>query len=419
MPRFVSNKSVKLRLHLFVLVCALSSILFCPYSLLAQQFPEAYYRAQAALSQSDYTNALLWADSCLTLKPVRYQYLLLKGKALLQADQLNDAITSFSLAEKQRKGVASFWLAKTYCRKGDTLACITWAKNNLLSAYKEPENRFMLDNDFEKLKNRPEWKNLWNKDWFTPAERDIQYARYLIDAGYYDDAIEALNKRIKSTASKATFYELRGLAHLGAGNNQLALDDFVLAHRKNKRNHQYLALQAQCLVNLDQPSQALLRIKQAINSSGGVPEYLLTKALILSKLKLWDQAYETILKYREFYPNNPTSTKLLIDCAYEAGYYTEALLAIAKLIKFSPDNPELIFKRGTIYLKTSNLKEAIADFELNIKQNFRVPEAYLGKAKALLALGERAEACRNFSISANLGSLEAQSLHYNLCRNRR
>lgn len=419
MLRFVSDKSVKLHSHLSVLLCALISTFFFPYSLSAQQFPEAYYRAQAALSQNDYNSALQWVDSCLKLKPVRYQYLLLKGKALLQSNQLNDAINSFSLAEKQRNGAASFWLAKTYCRKGDTLACIAWTKNNLQSAYKEPDSRFMLDDDFEKLKNHPEWKKLWDKDWFTPAERDIQYARYLIDAGHYDDAIETLNKRIKSTASKATFYELRGLAHLGAGNYQLALNDFVLAHRKNKRNHQYMALQAQCLAKLNQPSKALLRIEQAITSSGGDPEYLLTKAQILSSLKLWDKAYEATKKYREFYPNNPTATKLLVDCAYEAGYYTEALLAIAKLIRFSPDNPELVFKRGTIYLKTNNLKEAISDFELNIKQNHRVPEAYLGKAKALLALGEKNEACRNFSISANLGNLEAQSLHYNLCRNGR
>ncbi len=419
MLRFNSDKSVKFHSNHSVLVYTLISTFFFPYSLSAQQFPEAYYRAQAALSQNDYTSAVHWADSCLKLKPVRYQYLLLKGKALLHSNHLNDAITCFNLAERQRYGAASFWLAKTYCRKGDTLACIVWAKNNLQSAYKEPESWFMLDDDFEKLKNHPEWKNLWDKDWFTPAERDIQYARYLIDAGHYDDAIELLNKRIKRAASKATFYELRGQAHLNAGNYQLALDDFVMAHRKYKRNHQYLALQAQCLSHLNQYSKALIRIEQAISSSGGDPEYLLTKAQILSNLKLWDKAYETTKRYREFYPNNLTATKLLIDCAYEAGYYTEALLAIAKLIRISPNNPELIFKRGTIYLKTKNLQESIADFEFNIKQNFRVPDAYLGKAKALLALGEKNEACKSFSISANLGNLEAQSLQYNLCRNNR
>ncbi|HBI80598.1 MAG TPA: hypothetical protein DDY04_01275 [Bacteroidales bacterium] len=382
----------------------------------AQKMPEAYYRAQAALEQNDTQNALHWSDSCFNTKPYRYQYYLVKGKALLQANRQNEAIDALLQAEKLRPGVASFLLAKTYCKIGDTQSCIEWTRKNLQSIFREPESMYQLDGDFKSVHNLKDWQNIWLTEWYTPVEKDIFYAKYLINNQNYDEAIELLNKRIKSKKSKAELHELRGLAHLGAENFNLALKDFENAYRRSKKNYSYLAQQAKSLYNLNQHDKALKAVDLAIEKSGGKPEYLLLKAQILSKQLRWSQAYEMLKIYLEYYPTNLNANLQLTYCAYESGYYTDALLAIAKMLKFTPNNLELLLLRGKIYLKTDQPRQAIADFNSTIAQNYRVSESYLLKGQALLRIGELNEACRCFSISGGLGNTEAQGMHYNTCK---
>ncbi|MEW5846610.1 MAG: tetratricopeptide repeat protein [Bacteroidota bacterium] len=382
----------------------------------SQKMPEAYYRAEAALEQNDTQNALRWADSCFTAKPFRYQYYLIKGQAQLKANLFKEAIENFLQAEKQRAGVASYQLARAYCLTGDTLNCIEWTRRNLQSVFREPESKYQLNSDFKFAQSLKEWQNLWLNEWYSPIEKDIFYAKYLNQNQNYDEAIELLNKRIKSSKSKTELFELRGLAHLGAGNYSLALKDFESAYKRSKKNHSYLVLQSQALYYLNQHENALKLIGQAIEKGGEKPEYLLLKAQILAKLNRWTEGYETTKKYLEFFPNNFDANLQLVTNAYNAGFYTDALLAIAKMLKFTPDNPELILLRGKIYLKTEQPRQAIIDFDKTIALNYKISESYLLKGQALLKIGEHDEACRCFSISGSLGSIDAQNLHFNTCK---
>ncbi|MBC7126268.1 MAG: tetratricopeptide repeat protein, partial [Bacteroidales bacterium] len=282
--------------------------------------------------------------------------------------------------------------------------------------YREPESSYLLSKDFSFAHSLKEWQKIWDKEWYSAIEKDIHFARYLIGNQNYDEAIELLNKRIKSKKSKAELFELRGRAHLYAGNFLLALRDFENAYHRSKRNYVYLALQANALFNLNQNGKALTQIEQAIEKSGGKPDYLLLKAKILSKLNRYSEAYETLKKYLVYFPNNTEANLNLARYAYESGYYTDALLAIAKMLKFTPDNIELILLRGKIYLKTDQPRQAIVDFEKAISQNYCTAESYLLKGLALLQVGERQEACKCFSISGSLGNIDAQGLHFNTCR---
>lgn len=382
----------------------------------AQKMPECYYRAEAAVEQNDANGALQWIDSCLATKPTRYQYFILKGQALLLNQQYNDAIDAFSQAEKNHPGVASFHLAEAFCVIGDTLNCIEWTQKNLQSGFREPESSFLLNNDFKFAQRLKEWHDIWLKEWYSPIEKDIFYAKYLIENQNYDEAIELLNKRIKSKKSKAELFELRGLAHLGASNNMLALKDFEHAYHRSKRNYRYLALQARALYKLNQYSKALKFTERAIAESGGKPEYIWIKALILSELNRWDNAYEATKTYLKFYPTNLSANKLLVYCAYESGYFNDALLAIAKMLKHNPNDQELVFLRAKIYLKTDQPHQAIVDFEKTIAQGYKIPESYLDKGIALQRIGENDEACKCFSISASLGNIEAQEVYFNSCK---
>lgn len=382
----------------------------------SQKMPIAYYRAEAALEQNDIQNALSWSDSCFTAKPIRYQFYLIKGQALLKANRYEEAIENFLQAEKQRPGIASYQLARTYCIIGDSANCTEWTRKNLQSAFREPESKYQLNSDFKFAQSLKEWQNLWQIEWYSPTENDIHYARYLMDNQSYDEVIELLNRRIKSKKSKAELFELRGRSHLYAGNFSLALKDFENAYHRSKKNYSYLALQAEAYRGLNQHGKALTQIEQAIDKSGGKPDYLIEKAKILGQLNRWSEAYETLKQYLEYYPSNTDANLLLARYAYESGYYTDALLAIAKMLKFTPYNPGLLLLRGKIYLKTDQPRQAITDFEKAISQNYNIAESYLLKGLALLKEGEREEACKCFSISGSLGNIDAQSLLYNTCK---
>jgi len=380
----------------------------------AQKMPIAYYRAEAAFNQNDFHNALIWIDSCLLLKPIRYEFYLLKGASLLNLDSSKQALDAFYKANKIRNNIASYYIAKTYCRLNDSSKCLEWIKINLNSIYREPESKYILDNDFSILTNK-EWKETWEKDWYSSLEKDINHAEYLINSKEYEKAIDLLNQRIRSKKSNSKLFLLRGTAHLKLRNINLALKDLEIAQKRRKKDYSLIALRAKAYLLIDEYEKADKLIDQAISYSGGKPEFYLIKSEILSAKKEWENAYLNVKKYLDFYPNNPIANNLKIDCASEAGYYSEALLSLAKLLKLNPQNPELYFKRGKIYYKAEQYREAILDFDKAIQLNYKVSESYLLKGKSLMNLGERKEACKCFSISGNLGSLESKSIFLNSC----
>lgn len=383
----------------------------------AQQMPETFYRLQAAIDMQDRAKALQWADSCKEIKPMKYQYLIGIGEAFLLNGKHSDAIECFHKAESARSGSASFKLAKTYCAIGDTANCFEWLRRNLESAQREKESVILLEGVFEKYHSSISWKNLWSKDWYTSLDKAIAEAEYLNANQNYEESLELLNTRIKGTKSRYTLYELRGDAYLNLNNPSAASDDYSIAYKKSRKNPLYLVKIAEAMITRKQYPQAIKKLDEAIEESGGNPKYHLVRAKAYNEMNQPANGLQDIKYYLEFYPNDTKAIELLSQSAYDAGLYVDALFALAKLSKTSPNNPKYRYLRGLTYIKTEQPRLAIVELDFAIVNEYSIADAYFYKALAHYSLGELKEACRCFSISHQYGKFEAQEWLFKYCKN--
>jgi Tfp pilus assembly protein PilF len=383
----------------------------------AQQLPEAYYRLQAAIDMQDRAKALQWADSCKALKPMRFQYLVGIGDAFLLNNKYSDALEYFTKSESARSGSGSYKLAKTYCIIGDTAKCFEWLVKNLESAQREKESVILLEPVFEKYHSSISWKNIWSEDWYTSLDRTIAEAEYLNANLNYEESLELLNTRIKGTKSRYALYELRGDAYLNLNNPSVAVDDYSIAYKKSRKNPFYLVKIAEALFVKKQYPQAIKKLDQAIEKSGGNPKYHLIRANAYNEMSQPANGLQDIKYYLEFYPNDTKAIELLSQSAYDAGQYVDALFALAKLSKTNPSNPKYRYLRGLTYIKTEQSRLAITELDFAIANEYNVSDAYFYKGIALYNLGELKEACQCFSISHQYGKFEAQEWMFKLCKN--
>ncbi len=383
----------------------------------AQQMPEAYYRLQAVIDMQDRAKALQWADSCKGIKPMKYQYLIGIGEAFLLNGKHSDAIEYFHKAESARSGSASFKLAKTYCTIGDTANCFEWLKKNLESAQREKESAILLESAFEKYHSSISWKNIWSKDWYSSLDKAIAEAGYLNGILNYEESLELLNARIKGTKSRYVLYELRGDAYLNLNNPNAAADDYSIAYKKSRKNPLYLVKIAEALIAKKQFLQAIKKLDEAIEESGGNPKYHLVRAKTYNEMNQPANGLQDIKCYLEFYPNDTKAIEILSQSAYDAGQYVDALFALAKLSKTNPNNPKYRYLRGLTYIKTEQPRLAIVELDFAIANEYNIAEAYFYRGIAYHNLGEMKEACRCYSISHQYGKFEAQEWLFKHCKN--
>lgn len=403
------------KIHAFLLL--LCTVGINSTSVNAQQMPEVYYRLQAAIDMQDKARALQWADSCKALKPMRFQYLIGIGEAFLLNENYSDAIEFFLKAESARTGSASYRMAKTYCTIGDTAKCFDWLRKNLESAQREKESVILLEGAFEKYHSSVSWKNLWSKDWYTSLDKAIAETEYLNANQNYEESLELLNTRIKGTKSRYTLYELRGDAYLNLNNPSAAADDYSIAYKKSRKNPLYLVKIAEAMIAKKQYPQAIKKLDEAIEESGGNPKYHLVRAKAYNEMNQPANGLQDIKYYLEFYPNDTKAIELLSQSAYDAGQYVDVLFALAKLSKTSPNNPKYRYLRGLTYIKTEQPRLAIVELDFAIANEYNVAEAYFYRGIAHHNLGEMKEACRCFSISHQYGKFEAQEWLYKYCKN--
>lgn len=383
----------------------------------AQQMSEAYYRLQAAIELQDRTKALEWADSCKSIKPIRYQHYIEIGNAYYLNENYSEALSYYQKSESVRGGSANYLLAKTYCTIGDSANCFAWLQKNLESTQRQKESTILLEQAFERYQNSISWKNIWKKDWYSSLDKATAEAEYLNSNQRYDESLDLLNARIKGDKSRFILYELRGDAFLSLNNPTAAAEDFKIAYKKSKKNPLYLVKIALALSAQKQYQLAIKKLDVAIEQSGGNPKFHLVRANVYCDMGQSANGLQDLKYYIDYYPNNSKAIELLSQSAYEAGSYVDALFALAKLTRTNPNNPKYRYLRGITYIKTEQYRLAIAELDFAIINEYSIADSYFNKAIALFNLGERKEACKCFSISHQYGKFDAQEWLFKHCKN--
>ncbi len=391
------------------------SLLITTTTTQAQQMPECWYRSQAAFEKGEYAVALQWIDSCIIQKEKNYSFWLRKGEIQFHKKDYQSALESLLKADKLKKNSSAYALSETYCTIGDTASGFARLKAYLGQNDKISEGEINLEPAFNKASKSYQWKKIWSKEWYSPLEKLISDAEYGLSNQSWDEVLDLLNPRLKSSKARPQLLALRARAFQGLGSYKNAMDDISAAISKSKKNHEYLAQRADVYLAQEKYNLAIEDLTKSIALSGGDPKYYRTRADAYYKNKQYNQAYDDITYYLSFYPSNSDASFQLALISIENGSYVDALFSLGKLIKTNPNEAKYYYYRGVAYIKTENFKVAESDLDVAIKKGYGLSDSYYQRGIALINQNKKDKACTNWEEASKLGNFKAQELLYSKC----
>jgi tetratricopeptide (TPR) repeat protein len=382
----------------------------------AQKTQYYWYRAIAAIENEDLNVAKVWLDSAIIQNPKNADYLLKLGEVYFLEEDFESALGVFQQVEKQKAGIASLWLAKTYALQGEKSKAIEELKRHLGTSEKKPEAEILLDPAFDILKISIEWTELWKNEYYSINDKFLAEVAYLFSRNNLNEIVDALSVRIEKSRTNHRLFALRGEAFFKLGSFKSAEADFSEAIKRSKRNPTYYEWRAKCRFNLKQYKGALKDINEAISLSEGNPKYLIIRAEAFSGMGNYADAAIDVKVYLTFYPNNIKSHLQLAHISFESSNYLDALFALGKVIRSGNANADCYELRGIIYTKSENWELAQADFTKAIEMEPKRAKALGLRGEMLIKQGKAQLGCVDLKKAIELGNFTAQELFYKHCR---
>ena len=393
-----------------------SVFLFCFASVSAQRLNQHYYRAQAAIDNKNLETALSWIDSSAQSLSRNPYVWLKKGEILFKLKRFTDAAECFNTAESFRKGIALYWIAKTYAIQGNEPQALQYLEKHLSSAPKEHEATILLDTAFNAIKQSKQWKEFWLNDWYTSHERFLAEIYYYMANSDFDIALELLNDKMHGKRSRHQLYALRGEVYLKINSPKAAEADFKQALKRSKRNHEYMYKLAISLLVQNKHKKVSKILAKAIDLSGGEPIYYKTRALAFASDHDYSNALNDTKHYLSFYPNCLEANEMLASYSIASGKSIDALLQLGKLIKENPAKENYYLLRAKLYMETQKWEVAIIDLNKAIELNPSLGDAYLNRGICFVNVNKSTEACADWQKAIKLGIFKAQELSYKHCK---
>lgn len=147
-------------------------------------------------------------------------------------------------------------------------------------------------------------------------------------------------------------------------------------------------------------------------------EDLYNQSLTELNNKNYEKGIELIDEFIEKYPDfenihmiylNRASAKSLIKD------YDGAIKDYTTAYEKNPKYAEALRQRGYLKKEMGYFKAALADYDLALKVDSNLANAYVNKAVVLDTLGQTEEACKNYKKAFELGITDVAGILYNLC----
>jgi tetratricopeptide (TPR) repeat protein len=201
----------------------------------------------------------------------------------------------------------------------------------------------------------------------------------------YVAAIEFFSKAIASDSMFINAYIYRGIAKDAQDNFAGALTDFNKA-RKLDSNDVYIYVErSQTFLNLGELEAAAKDFRKIIelnpNSQDASDAYY-----YLARINFKQKKYEPAINF-----------------------YT-------RVLKFRPDDPEVMFLRGECKFMLGDYRGAIKDFDLSLTKDDDNELAYAKRGEAKLFLEDKKGACEDFAKAKRNGYKEAAELISKNCK---
>ena len=374
------------------------------------QTMDPYLAARACMAQEKYDSALVFLNSAADQDPGDVDVLYHRGLCYFKELNFRKAYEDFLQVEKKKKGMASFYLAKTEVHLKHPEQAVKYLRIPLSSRYKLPEKQILLDEDLASLEKRSDWRALWNeKNWYNQNDRDFQEAVFLSNHGSYLDAINILNYLEKRKFRKTDVHKMKAELFSELGNERASMSEINSAVESDVRNHAALQMRADKFREAEKYEEALNDYNKLLRLDPASFEAYLSRATSKNETGDLEGALEDVDIYLLYFPERDTAWFVKGQIQYRHKKYLDALQSMNKALDMNKGEPAYYHYRGLIYANRSGtLQYAEKDFSMALDLDPLNGETWMQKGKVASRLGKPETACHDYKKAYQYGIHEAR-----------
>lgn len=377
---------------------------------------DQYLAGRACMEEEFYDSALFHLENALLKDPGNTDIYYQLGISHFNLNQYPSARDAFYETEKRRKGMGSFYLAKSEIRLNHPQQALKYLRIHLSSRYKRSESEILLDEDISTLEGSPGWQQLWNeKRWYSTRDMELQNALFLKNQGDYLEAINILNALEKQSFKKSIVQSEQASIYLELGNikaSRSALESAVKSDVRNLAAYQQLAT---LQVKNGDAEDAVEALNRVIRQDPARFEAYIQRAEARSQADDLTGALSDMELYLTYFPNNDSALYRLGLIQFQHGKYLNAIQSFNKSLELNSGEAAYYFARGRTYAATGTTRYAEKDMSMALDLDPLNGEIWYEKGKLADQLGNRESACHCFRKAYHYGVFEAGEMITNRC----
>jgi tetratricopeptide (TPR) repeat protein len=367
-----------------------------------------YLSGRACMDVGSYDSALFHLEKALEKNPGSANLYYQLGISFFTLNRFPDARDMFYEAEKRRKGMGSFYLAKSEIKLNHSQQALKYLRIHLSSRYKKSESEILLDDDISTLEGLPGWQELWNeKRWYNSRDKDFQDAMFLKDQGDYLEAINVLNNLEKQGYKKSVVQSEKAVIYQELGNIKASRSTLKSAVKSDARNLD--ALQQLAVIQLadGDAEEAVEGLNKLIRQDPARFEAYLQRGEALSQTGDLNAALSDMELYLSYFPESDSAfyRKGLIQ--FQNGKYLDAIQSFNRSLTLNKGEAAYYFARGRTYAATGTTRYAEKDMSMALDLNPLNGEIWYEKARLDEQLGNVESACHCYQKAFQYGIFEA------------
>lgn len=377
---------------------------------------DQYLAGRACMDDGRYDSALYHLEQALKANPGSSDLYYQMGISYFTLNNFPEARDMFYEAEKRRKGMGSFYLAKSEIRLNHPEQALKYLRIHLSSRYKKSESEILLDEDISTLEGQAGWQQLWNeKRWYNSRDKEFQDAMFLKNQGDYLEAINMLNNLEKQGYRKSVIQMEKAAIYQELGNLKAARSALKSAVKSDARNLNAVQQLAVLQVENGDADEAVEGLNKVIRQDPARFDAYLQRGEALSQTGDLSAALSDMELYLTYFPENDSAyyRKGLIQ--FQNGKYLDAIQSFNKSLSLNTGKASYYFARGLTYAATGTTRYAEKDMSMALDLDPLNGEVWYEKGKLDEQLGNVNSACHCYQKAFQYGIFEAGELFSKRC----
>lgn len=376
-------------------------------SITGQQTTDYLLKAKALTGSGKQDMAIDLLSGALTSDQNDSRLYIERAEAKLMKGDYQGAIGDFNTANKISPNSGEFGLARIYALKGDAATAVYHLEKNLTSTFKKNEKEIMLDPSFSVIENRPEWRQIWKKDWYSNLDKGISEIEYYLSIGSSDEANGILEALKANYNSEDELLYAEALISYSRGRYSEVIKTLSGFINNEPLHENYLRLYAKAQVGNGNPAGASETYTKLLNMEVIDAGLLISRAECYRKTGETVKALDDLKRYLDIYPGDKTALSLAGKMEAASGDNLKALTYFSENLKLHPGDPVCYIDRANSYFISKSWNWAINDYSMSLDLDPGNSDIWLNKGIALLNSGKPEDACHDFRRSLSLGNKKA------------